>query len=54
MDKIVKLTSGQRELLTDLLRDYYDKVKSGDVTGYGQPMLDELGDINELLAVLKN
>lgn len=45
----VRLTTGEIARIIELLNDYRDEVKSGDVVGFGQSREEELADVGWLL-----
>lgn len=49
-----EFTSDQRERLLDLLREQREGVAGGTISGYGQPKVDELDDIDELIQELED
>lgn len=49
----VDLTTAQRERLLDLLWEQLQGVRTGSITGYGQPMTDEVANIEELITELE-
>jgi hypothetical protein len=48
-----ELSSNERDLLLDLLREYAECVANGEISGFGQPVDDELSDVNVIMDNLR-
>lgn len=49
MRALNSLDSSDIEALIELVRDYRDGVAGGDITGFHQPVVDEVAEANALL-----
>lgn len=54
MDHTITINTDQLDALTELLSEYRDSVASGKISGFHQPQTDELADVDELAAILRD
>jgi hypothetical protein len=53
MTHMFKLETDEVDRLIDLLSTYRENVENGDISGYDQPVADELSDVDTLIFKLQ-
>lgn len=52
MGRLIELDDNEIESIADMLREYRSAVADGSISGFGQPVEDELSDTDALISKL--